>query len=103
MGVVSRPLSRGSSFLARRSCSRSRSAVSPAGVTSGCRHWPPFQRSSWRGLLFSLIGDGASNRAGALTWFAWLAFVAFQLLKKTEEREPELLAARWRDRCAATL
>ncbi len=45
-------------------------------------------------ILFSLIGDGASNRAGALTWFVWLAFVAFQLLKKTEEQEPELLAGR---------
>lgn len=45
-------------------------------------------------ILFSLIGDGASNRAGALTWFVWLAFVAFQLLKKTEEQDPELLAAR---------
>ena len=45
-------------------------------------------------ILFSLIGDGAATRAGALTWFLWLAFVAFQLLKKTEELEPELLAAR---------
>lgn len=33
-------------------------------------------------ILFSVIGDGASTRAGALTWFLWLAFVAFQLLKK---------------------
>ena len=45
-------------------------------------------------VLFSLFGDGASTRAGALTWFLWLAFVAVQLLKKAEEREPERLAAR---------
>ena len=33
-------------------------------------------------ILFSLIGDGAATRAGAITWFLWLAFVAFQLLNK---------------------
>ena len=35
-------------------------------------------------ILFSVIGDGAATRAGALTWFLWLAFVAFQLLDKGE-------------------
>ena len=35
-------------------------------------------------ILFSLIGNGASTRAGAVTWFLWLAFVAYQLLKKGE-------------------
>ena len=43
-------------------------------------------------ILFSVIGDGASTRAGALAWFLWLAFVAFQLLKK-EEAQHEPLAA----------
>jgi len=33
-------------------------------------------------ILFSAIGNGASQRAGAITWFLWLAFIAFQLLKK---------------------
>jgi hypothetical protein len=40
-------------------------------------------------ILVSLIGSGASTRAGAVTWFLWLAFVAFQLLRKrvrTDER-----------------
>ena len=36
-------------------------------------------------ILFSLIGDGAAARAGALTWFLWLAYVAFQLLKKGDD------------------
>lgn len=36
-------------------------------------------------ILFSLIGDGAATRAGALTWFLWLAYVAFQLLKKSDD------------------
>ncbi len=33
-------------------------------------------------ILFSAIGNGASQRAGAVTWFLWLAFIAFQLLNK---------------------
>jgi hypothetical membrane protein len=35
-------------------------------------------------VLFSVIGSGASTRAGAITWLLWLAFVAFQLLRKAE-------------------
>lgn len=35
-------------------------------------------------ILFSVIGNGASTRAGALTWLLWLAFIAFQLLRKGE-------------------
>jgi hypothetical membrane protein len=35
-------------------------------------------------IAFSGIGAGASTRAGAIAWFAWLAFVAFRLLKKSE-------------------
>jgi hypothetical protein len=34
------------------------------------------------GVLFSVLGDGASTRATTLTWLLWLAFVAFQLLRK---------------------
>jgi hypothetical membrane protein len=33
-------------------------------------------------VLFSVLGNGASTRAGAITWFLWLAFIAFQLLNK---------------------
>ena len=33
-------------------------------------------------ILFSAIGNGAAQRAGAVTWFLWLAFIAFQLLNK---------------------
>lgn len=33
-------------------------------------------------ILFSVIGNGASTRAGAVTWFLWLAFIAFQFLNK---------------------
>jgi Protein of unknown function (DUF998) len=36
-------------------------------------------------VVFSLIGDGASTRAGAVVWFLWLAFVAFRLLQKADE------------------
>jgi hypothetical membrane protein len=35
-------------------------------------------------ILFSVIGNGASTRAGALTWLLWLAFIALQLLRKGE-------------------
>jgi hypothetical protein len=36
------------------------------------------------GVLFSGLGDGAGVRASTLVWFLWLAFVAFQLLRKGE-------------------
>lgn len=36
-------------------------------------------------VVFSLLGDGASVRAGAVAWFLWLAFIAFRLLRKSEE------------------
>jgi hypothetical membrane protein len=36
-------------------------------------------------IVFSLIGDGAATRAGAVVWFLWLAFVAFRLLQKADE------------------
>jgi Protein of unknown function (DUF998) len=36
-------------------------------------------------IAFSVIGDGASTRAGAITWLVWLGFVAFRLLQKSEE------------------
>jgi Protein of unknown function (DUF998) len=36
------------------------------------------------GVVFSTLGDGASVRPTTLTWFLWLAFVAFQLLRKGE-------------------
>jgi hypothetical protein len=36
-------------------------------------------------VVFSLFGDGASTRAGAVVWFLWLAFIAFRLLQKSEE------------------
>lgn len=36
------------------------------------------------GILFSGLGDGAAIRATTLAWFLWLAFVAFQLLRKGE-------------------
>jgi hypothetical protein len=36
-------------------------------------------------ILGSIIGDGASTRAGAIMWFVWLGFVAFRLLQKSEE------------------
>ena len=37
------------------------------------------------GVLFSALGDGASTRATTFTWLLWLAFVAFQLLRKGAE------------------
>jgi hypothetical protein len=36
-------------------------------------------------IVFSLIGDGAATRAGAVVWFLWLGFVAFRLLQKSEQ------------------
>jgi hypothetical protein len=38
------------------------------------------------GIAFSGLGDGAAVRATTLTWFVWLAYTAFQLLWKTENR-----------------
>lgn len=35
-------------------------------------------------VLFSLIGDGAATRAGAVTWFVWLGYLAYELLQKAE-------------------
>jgi hypothetical membrane protein len=35
-------------------------------------------------ILFSTVGTGASTRAGAITWFVWLAFVAVRLLQKSD-------------------
>ena len=35
-------------------------------------------------ILFSVLGDGAATRAGAVTWFLWLAYVAIQLSSKDE-------------------
>ena len=40
------------------------------------------------GVLFSALGDGASTRATTFTWLLWLAFVAFQLLRKGEGAAP---------------
>jgi hypothetical membrane protein len=34
-------------------------------------------------ILGSIIGNGASTRAGAVAWFIWLGFVAFRLLQKS--------------------
>jgi hypothetical protein len=36
------------------------------------------------GILFSGLGDGAATRATTFAWVLWLAFVAFQLLRKGE-------------------
>jgi hypothetical membrane protein len=36
-------------------------------------------------ILGSIIGDGASTRAGAVAWFIWLGFLALRLLQKTDE------------------
>jgi hypothetical protein len=35
-------------------------------------------------IVGSIIGDGASTRAGAVAWFLWLGFVAFRLLQNAE-------------------
>jgi Protein of unknown function (DUF998) len=35
------------------------------------------------GVLFSAIGAGASTRASTAVWLLWLAFLAFQLLRKS--------------------
>jgi hypothetical protein len=35
-------------------------------------------------VFFSLIGDGAATRAGAVAWVVWLGYVAYELLHKSE-------------------
>jgi hypothetical membrane protein len=39
------------------------------------------------GLLFSVLGNGASVRATSLTLFAWLAFVAVRLIRTANARQ----------------
>lgn len=39
------------------------------------------------GVIFSVVGNGASTRATTLTWTLWVAFVAFQLLRKSERAQ----------------
>ena len=36
-------------------------------------------------IVFSLIGEGASTRAGAVVWFIWLGFVALRLLQQSRQ------------------
>jgi hypothetical protein len=38
------------------------------------------------GVLFSVLGDGASVRATTLTWFAWLVFLAVWLIRTANAR-----------------
>src|SRR4029450_11434800 len=56
------------------------------------------------GVLFSVLGNGASVRATSLTLFAWLAFVAVRLMRtanarqvQTESQSLFLFAARLAD------
>ena len=39
------------------------------------------------GVLFSVLGDGASTRAMTLTWFAWLVFLAVRLMRTGNGRQ----------------
>src|SRR6266508_2666401 len=39
------------------------------------------------GVLFSVLGDGASQRAANLTLFAWLAFLCVRLLRTANARQ----------------
>jgi hypothetical protein len=39
------------------------------------------------GVLFSVLGDGASQRAANLTLFAWLAFLGVRLLRTANGRQ----------------
>jgi hypothetical membrane protein len=39
------------------------------------------------GVLFSVLGDGASQRAGSLTLFAWFVFLAVRLLRTANARQ----------------
>ena len=45
-------------------------------------------------ILFSGIGDGAATRAGAITWFLWLAFIAFWLLNVGDDEKSSGRAGR---------
>jgi hypothetical membrane protein len=36
-------------------------------------------------VLFSILGSGAANRAGAITWLLWIAYIGLQLLRKGDE------------------
>lgn len=38
------------------------------------------------GVLFSGIGDGASQRAGNITWFLWLGLIAWWLMRLADGR-----------------
>ena len=37
-------------------------------------------------VLFSFLGDGAANRAGAIAWLLWLAYIALQLHRRSPPR-----------------
>jgi hypothetical protein len=39
------------------------------------------------GVLFSVLGDGASQRAANLTLFAWLVFLAVRLMRTADARQ----------------
>ena len=39
------------------------------------------------GVLFSVLGDGASQRAATLTLFAWLVFLAVRLIRTASARQ----------------
>jgi hypothetical protein len=39
------------------------------------------------GVLFSVLGDGASQRAGNLTLFAWFVFLAVRLMRTANARQ----------------
>ncbi|MGH8515170.1 MAG: DUF998 domain-containing protein [Gammaproteobacteria bacterium] len=39
------------------------------------------------GVLFSVLGDGASQRAGNLTLFAWFVFLAVRLIRTANARQ----------------
>jgi hypothetical protein len=44
-------------------------------------------------VVFSVLGEGAATRAGAVAWFVWLGYVALQLLRKGRieaSREPDM-------------
>src|SRR5215216_315194 len=53
--------------------------------------WPPsllaVPASIVCGLLFSVLGNGASTRAMTLTWFAWLVFLAVRLMRTANARQ----------------
>jgi hypothetical protein len=38
------------------------------------------------GVLFSAIGNGASQRAGSITWFLWLGLLAWRLMRLADGR-----------------